>query len=77
MGVRTRLVDETIETLADSEHVLARKLAAYRELIHVALERLHGLTRQLDGLREDNRKLRDECRRQRETTIPDGRRAVT
>jgi hypothetical protein len=44
--------------------------------MHVALEQLHGLTRERDRLREDNRRLRDEYRRQRETTVPASRRAA-
>jgi hypothetical protein len=76
MGVRNRLVDDTIETLADSEHLLARHLAVSREMLHVALEQLHDLTRQRDSLLTDNRRLREECRRQRETTTCDARRAA-
>ncbi len=76
MGVRNRLVDDTIETLADSEHLLAHDLAVSREMLHVALEHLHDLTRQRDSLLTDNRRLREECRRQRETTTRDARRSA-
>ena len=76
MNLPERFANDTIEPLVDAEHVLARNLAAYREVMHVALEQLHGLTRERDRLREDNRRLRDEYRRQRETTVPDSRRAA-
>ena len=76
MNLPERVPNDTIETLVDAEHVLARNLAAYREVMHVALEQLHGLTRERDRLREDNRRLRDDYRRQRETTVPDSRRAA-
>ena len=76
MSRASPLLNDTIETLADSEHLLAHDLAGYREVAHAALEQLHGLTQERDRLREDNRRLREACRRQRETTTRDARRTA-
>ena len=56
---RRAVRNELIETLADSEHALARDLAAQRELTHVALTLLHQ--REIA-----NGHLCDECRRLRQ-----------
>ena len=61
-GDRTFLITD----LADTEHALARDLAAYRELLHVALTLLHERGAELGRLRRYNRQLRDECRRLRQ-----------
>ncbi len=66
MNPRHRVSNDTIETLADSEHALARDLAAHREMLHVALTLLHERGVELGRLRRDNRRLRDECRRLRQ-----------
>ena len=68
--------DRVIEHFADQEHALARDLAAMRELLHLALGRLHEVTRQLDRLQEQHHQLRDECRRLREQVRHDERRAA-
>ena len=66
MNLRQGVCDDIIETLADSEHALARDLAAHRELLHAALTLLHERGGELGRLRRDNRRLRDECRRLRQ-----------
>ena len=68
--------DRLIAAPADSELQLARQLAAYREVLSVALAQLHEVGRQLDRLKEQHYKLRDECRRLREQVRRDGRRAA-
>ena len=51
-----------IETLADSEHALARDLAAHRELLSIALQLLHDADRQLHSGRTTIASLHDELR---------------
>jgi hypothetical protein len=59
--------DILIEEFADSEHVLARRVAAFRMLLHMTLEQLHTTTCQLTRLRGQQRQLREEFRRLRTT----------
>ncbi len=66
MNLRQGVCDDIIETLADSEHALARDLAAHRELLHAALTLLHERGIELGRLRRNNRRFRDECRRLRQ-----------
>ena len=61
--------DLVIQELADSEHVLARDLAAIRECYHLTLGLFHDAMTELDGLcaryhraLEENRRLRAERR---------------
>lgn len=51
--------DGFIEYLAGQEYRLARHVAAYRQMLSVALEQLHEVTHERDRLRSDNRRLRD------------------
>ena len=62
-----------IEHLADQEHALARDLGALRELLHLALGRLHQMGKQLDRLREQHHRLHDEYRSLREQVLRDER----
>lgn len=59
---RERLVSE----LVDSEHQLARDLAAVRKLLHLTLGLLHESGRKVSRLREQHRQLLDEYRGLRE-----------
>ena len=68
--------DRVIEELAASEHWLARDLAGVRELLHIALGQLQGVTYQRDRLREQQRRLRAEHRRLRESTLRHKREAA-
>ena len=65
--------DLLIAEFVDSEHRLARELAACRELLHITLAQLHEKGRQHERLREQHRHLRDECRVLRETILCDER----
>ena len=51
-------------------------MAAYRELLCVALDLRHKVTRDRDRLREQHRRLREECRRLRETRPRDTERGT-
>ena len=66
MNLHQSVSDDIIETLAESEHALARDLAAHRQMLHVTLTLLHDRGSELARLRSDNRQLRDECRRLRQ-----------
>ena len=55
--------DSLIETPAASGHALARRLAAYRELLSVALGLLHKVTGERDRLQERDRDRHDTSRR--------------
>ena len=68
--LRDEVRNDLIETLADSEHALARDLAVHREMLHITLTLLHERECELGQLRRDNRQLRDECRSLRRT-VPD------
>ena len=68
--------DAVIETLADSEYALARSLAVYREALSVAIEQPYKTARQLDHLRKEHRRLREEYRRLCGTILRDDRRAA-
>ena len=57
--------DTLIETFADSEHALARELAAVRECYHVTLELLHTTRTDLGALRNRYYRMLDENRRLR------------
>ena len=57
--------DRVIETLADSEHALAREAAGLREVLHVAVEQLHVLTAERDRLQARLWRALDVIRRQR------------
>ena len=57
--------DRVIETLADSEHALAREAAGLREVLHAAVEQVHALTVERDRLRARLRRALDAIRRQR------------
>ena len=74
--------DGVIETLALSEAQALRRIAdltlerdAYRELLSVALERLHQAGGQLDRLREQHHRLVVECRSLRERVMREAERA--
>lgn len=69
-GDRNLLISE----LADSEHVLARGLAAHREVLRVALTLLHEQRCDIDHEREAHHRRRAEYRRLRETMLADKRR---
>ena len=64
--------DAVIEALADSEHALARDLAAVRECYHLTLGLFHDCMTELHGLRARYHRVLDENRRlrahQRDTT---------
>jgi hypothetical protein len=70
------LHDGMIELFAESEHALARELAAVRNLYHLALEQLHQRGRHLDRLREQHGQLRGEYRRLRASILRGDRRAA-
>ena len=57
--------DAVIEALADSEHALARDLAAVRECYHLTLGLFHASMMELDGLRKRYYRVLDENRRLR------------
>ena len=59
--------DRLISEFADSEYRLARELASVRQLLHITLGQSHEQGRQLDRLREQHRRLRDEYRSLRKT----------
>ena len=63
--------DRIITELADSEHWLARELAATRQLLHVELGLSHEQARRQDRLAVENRRLREENRRLREIVLHD------
>ncbi len=66
--------DGVVEHFADQEYALARHLAAVRELLHLALARLHEITAQFDRFKEQHHRLLDEYRRLREQVRRGGRR---
>ncbi len=68
--------DGLIAEFADSEFQLARQLAAYREMLSIALAQIHERGRQLERLREQQRQLRHEYRQLRKTIVRDERRAA-
>ena len=57
--------DRVIETLADSEHALAREAAGLREVLHAAVEQVHELTGERNRLQARLRRALDVIRRQR------------
>ena len=76
MTLRQSVSNDIIETLADSEHALARDLAAHREMLHVALTLLHERGCELGRLRDAHHRLHGEYRRLRNTRLRDERRAA-
>ena len=57
--------DGVIETLADSEHALAREAAGLREVLHAAVEQVHALTVERNRLQARLWRALDVIRRQR------------
>ena len=76
MNLRQRFSNDLLETVADSEHALARDLGANREMISVALTLLHERGLELHRLREAYRRLRDEYRSLRARMLRDERRVA-
>ena len=67
--------DHVVRDLADQEYRLARQLAAYRQMLSVALGQLHERGNQLKRLRQQHRELQREYRRFRAAIRGDGRAA--
>ena len=65
--------EQLIGEFAESEHRLARELAAVRELLHITLAELHETVRKFDRHLDQHRDLRAEYRQLRESTLPNDR----